>query len=134
MGPIMRASGPRRWVGEFVRDRKGGPMIEAIIAVMVLGVVGTVVLSGLSVTRTAVAKIEERATTENIARNHLEYVFSLPYQAPPSTYVSTNVSGYDVTVEAMESVPGDPDIEELVVTLTRSGQPVLVKTTLRARE
>ena len=126
--------GARRWLSEFAKDCKGGPMLETIVAVMVFSVVGTVVLSGLSVARTSAAKIEERTAMASIARNQLEYALSLPYQAPPSMYIAREVSGYSVTVEALEWVPEDPDVERVVVALTSDGTEVLVRTTLRAKE
>ena len=110
-------------------------MMEMVVAMVVLGLVGTAVLAGLSTTHMSGAKTEGQSVAENIARNQMEHIFALPYQAPPSYYsVVATPAGYAVTAEAQEYVLGDVNIEKLVVIVDRSAQQVLVLETLRARE
>jgi len=121
--------------GAFLAGCRGGLMLETVIAVAVLGLVGTAVLAGLSTTQSSGAKTEGQSVAENIARNQMEHIFALPFQDPPSTYsVVATPAGYGVTAQALQYVPGDVNIEKLVVTVTRGAQELLVLETLRTRE
>jgi hypothetical protein len=65
----------------------------------------------------------------------MEYIFSLPFQAPPSSYPSVTVpAGYGVTAVGQQYVPGDVDIEKLVVVVNQGARELLVLETLRTRE
>ena len=108
--------------------------IEMILVVLVFSLVGTAVLAGVSGTRISGARTESQSIAENIARNQMEYAFSLPYQEPPTSYPTISVpNGYGVTCTAEEYVAFNPDIEKVVVTVTFHGQPSLVLETLRSR-
>ena len=56
----------------LVSDCRGGMFIE------------TILLSGISGTRSSGARTERQGFAENIARNQIEYIFTLPYQEPPT--------------------------------------------------
>ncbi len=115
------------------RDCRGVLMLEAFIAVLTFSMVGMAVLVGLQTVHTSGFRTETQSTAENIARNQMEYVFSLPYQEPPSSYPTISVpQGYVVTCEAEEYVLGDPNLEKVVVTVTFSGREELVLETLRS--
>jgi hypothetical protein len=102
---------------------------------MVFSMVGTAVIAGLNTAYTAGAKVEEQAIAENIARNQMESVFSQAYEAPGQTpYPTINPpAGYVVsaTTEDVDPYSPDPDIEEIIVTVSRDGQDILVLTGLR---
>jgi len=110
----------------------GALLVETVVAVMVFTAVGTAVLTGLSTSQTSSGKTERQSIAENIARNQMEYVASLPYQPPPHTYPSVGVpAGYSVTAQAIEDVPGDTNIEKVVVTINFEGQVILSLETFR---
>lgn len=119
-------------IGVLLFDRRGALLMEIAMAVAIFGVVGSAVLAGLSTTHTASAVTREQSLAENIARNQMEYVFSLPYSVPTSTYPSIAApSGYTVTAIAGEYILGDPNIEKVVVTVQHSGVTVLTLESLR---
>jgi hypothetical protein len=111
-------------------------MLETMVAMMVLSLVATSAVAGLSGARTLGAGIEAHSIAENIGRNQMEYVFSLPFQEPTSVYpsIADLRPGYGVSAVAEEFIPGDSNIEKLVVTVTGQGRNILVLETLRARE
>ena len=114
---------------------RGSLLIEAVVATTIFTIVGSAVLVGLSTTHISGAKTEEQSVAENIARNQMEKVFSLPYRDPPSTYPAiVTTSGYQVFAAAEEYVIGDPNIEKVVVRVTHESQEVLVLETMRAKE
>ena len=124
---------PRR---PFVRmGSRGGLIVEAVVSITVFTLVGSGVLAAVSTTQIAGAQVERQSIGENIARNQMEQVFSLPYRDPPSTYpaIATS-SGYGVSAAAEEYVVGDPNIEKVVVRVTHESEEVLVLETMRAKE
>ena len=123
-----------------VSDCRGGMFVETILVVMIFGVVGTAVLSGISGTRSSGARTERQGFAENIARNQIEYIFTLPYQEPPSTYPSIDLSGQDYVGYAASSqaivdpdASGNPNIERVLVDVSFGGEAILSLETLRSK-
>ena len=113
----------------------GGLLLEAVISVLVFSVVGTGVLSGLSIAHTSTALTEVQTTAEIVARSQMELVFSLPYQAPPYVYPAIEAPPkFSVSAVAEEYVAGVLDIETIAVTVLHGGREILVLDTVRARE
>jgi Tfp pilus assembly protein PilV len=85
----------------------GVGLVEALVAVAILGIALTALLSAVSTGSMAVSRTEERVTAENLARSQLEYVKSQPYQLLPATYalITPSPDDYDVGVVA-DAVPG----------------------------
>lgn len=81
-------------------------LLETIIAMLVFGVMGAAVLSGLSTAHRAGAKIEQQPMAEVIARNQMEYVLSLPYVEPPSPLSRSKPSGACRSVLQHRDLPG----------------------------
>jgi hypothetical protein len=103
----------------------------------VFALVGTAVLSGLSVMHKTGALVEGHSVAENVARNQMAYVFTLPYQDWPATYATMPAqvpNGYSVTALAEEYVVGDPDLQKVVVTAARDGDSILTLETVRSRQ
>ena len=110
-------------------------MLEVLMAVVVFAVVGTAVLSGVSIAQISGSNLETQSTAENLARNQMESVFTQPYQPVPYTYTSVQLPpGYVAGAQAEEFVTGDGDIQRVIVTVSRDGQDILILETLRARE
>ena len=122
--PLLTAGEPR-----------GSLILEVLMAVVVFAVVGTAVLSGVSIAQISGSKLETQSTAENLARNQMESVFTQPYQPAPYTYTSVQLPpGYAAGAQAEEFVTGDGDIQRVIVTVSLDGQDILILETLRARE
>ena len=52
--------------------------IETILVVLIFSLVGGAVLRGISGTHSSGTRTENQSVAENIARNQMEYAFSLP--------------------------------------------------------
>ena len=117
----------------FIRmGSRGGLIVEAVVSITVFTIVGSGVLAAVSTTQIAGAQVERQSIGENIARNQMEYIFSLPYQNPPSAYPTIVApSGYSVTATAEEKEPSVVAIAKIVVTVSQDGQEVLIVETYR---
>ncbi len=110
-------------------------MAETVVAVLIFTLVGTAALTGLSATLNVGSKAESQAAAERLGRNQMEYLFSLDYRQPPATYPAVSAPpGYAVSAVAEGLVLNDPNIEKVVVTVSRDGRAVLVLETLRLME
>ncbi|HLF05299.1 MAG TPA: hypothetical protein VI855_08795 [Dehalococcoidia bacterium] len=121
----------------LLRDSRGSILLETAIASIVFALVGTAVLSGLSVMHRTGAMVEGHSVAENVARNQMEYVFTLPYQEWPATYPTMSAeipNGYTVTALGEEYVAGDLDVQKVVVTAARDGEGILTIETVRSRQ
>ena len=109
-------------------DEAGTGLVEALIAVAILGLALTALLSAVSTGSMAVSRTDERVAAENLARSQLEFTKSQPYQALPATYVTVTPSPGDYAVAvAAEPVPGgDSGIEKITVTITHGSKELLV--------
>ena len=122
-------------IARRLQDQRGALLLEALVAVSVFTLLGTAVMTGLSATGSAAEGIEVSSTAENLAANQLETILASPYQDPPHTYAAlTPPPGYTVTAEALELVPGDSNIANLVVTVFRDGSQVLLLESARLKD
>ena len=89
-------------IARALRDNcHGQGLIEALVAVAVLGAVAVVFLSGLSTTYTAVAIQDKRTSAESLARSEFEYV-------KDSVYWPLGFS-YEIPATPDDPPPWDPD-------------------------
>jgi len=110
------------------RGEEGIALVEALMAVAILGLALTALLSAVSTGTMAVSRTEERVTAENLARSQLEYTKSQAYLPLPTPYatVTPYPDDYSVAVTA-DLVPGaDAGIEKITVTVSRAGKELLV--------
>ena len=108
-------------------------LLEAAVAVLIFGTVGTAVLVGISTAHSSEERTEYQAAAENIGRNQMEDVFNQVYLPPPASYSSISVpSMYTVTADATEFIAGETDVEKLTVSVTFEGRSILLLETLRA--
>ncbi len=89
-------------IARALRDNcHGQGLIEALVAVAVLGAVAVVFLSGLSTTYTAVAIQDKRTSAESLARSEFEYVKDARYE--------TLGFSYEIPATPDDPPPWDPD-------------------------
>ena len=118
----------------IVGDQRGALLAEALIAVSVFTLLGSAVMTSMSATGAASERIQTRATADTLASNQLTAILSAVYQDPPYTYTPlTPPSGYTVTAEALEFVPGDTNIAKIVVIVSRAGKPAATLESLRLK-
>ena len=115
------------------RDERGMTLVETLIAVAILGAVGVVFLSGLTVSSKAVMVSQERVAAESLAKSQMEYVKSCTYDdvnSPPVYGVDPNLpipDGYGISVSAERLDPqedglsNDDGLQEITVTVDRDG-------------
>lgn len=113
---------------------RGNMLLEAAVAIAIIGTVGTALLVGIQTAHSSGERTEYQASAENIGRNQIEDVFNQVYLPPPATYPSISVpSLYSVSANATVYVAGESDVEKLTVLVTFDGRNILTLETLMAR-
>jgi len=112
---------------KLLHGQRGTTMIEVLVGLTILGLVGGGFMVALSTTSIASGVIQVQANAENLARNEMEYVKSLPYQVAPATYPALPApAGYTLTAQASPVAGADNQVQKVVVTVSRAGESALV--------
>jgi len=124
-------------------NSQGITLMETVIALAMFSSAGTAVLLGVGAAHSSSDRVSANAMAENLARNQMEYVYTLPYLDPTASYdsiaddVGLNLSipnGFAVSAAA-EDYASDGyagSIQKVIVTVTRDGQNILVLESLRS--
>ena len=130
----------------LMKSEKGFSLIEVMIAIALLGIIGTVFLGALATASKAMFVSDERATAESLARSQMEYVKSQEYDADWNYTVSTSsrsssdqpswwdasnppllssdYTGYSAEVSADED-DDNPGIQKITVTVKHDGTTII---------
>jgi type II secretory pathway pseudopilin PulG len=103
----------------------GVTLAESLVAVAILGAALVVFLTGISTGAITTSKSDNQSTAHQLARSQIEYVKTLPYQGPGTTYPSVAApSGFAVNAAADNVDGGDSDIEVIRVEVLHGGNVV----------
>ena len=104
------------------KNEKGFSLIEVVIALLLLGIIGVALLSGLATASMALVIADERATAESLARSQMEYVKSSGYDpyGGPAALPSYTKDGEESSTHPdyfiwIDAFPIDPDTGELLI-------------------
>ncbi len=116
--------------------QSGIGLLEALVAVGILGLIGTGVLSALSTNAKAARVLDEQVVATNLASAYLEAIRGLSYQ-PDYTSAGNNItipSQYSVAISIQYSADGttwvdsysDQKLQKVSILVSREGsRPVL---------
>ena len=133
-----------RWLRKgrfrFFREQSGFSLIEVLVAVVLLGVIGSSVLLAIDTNTRASRTVDEQVVAMNLATTYLEaikesaYAEDYPIDAPPLNSI-TVPSDYEVYIRTQFSVDGNEwyddydneTIQKITISISRkgSGKPVL---------
>ena len=130
------------------QDSNGFVLLETVMAITIFAALGTALMVGIRTANISGDVVNKQSIAEKLGRNQMEYVFTQAYLSPPASYVTLDQAqdvgftvdvGYSVTAEAVAltapefdmSIINDSNVENVVVTIYRDGNTVLVLETLR---
>ncbi len=112
----------------FIARESGTTLIEAVVALAVLGTIGVTFLSGLTTTSKAAFISDEQATAESLAQSQMEWVKNASYSYNATGYTSAPIPtgkdylNYSATIIAAPLRNPDDGIQRLTVTVKRSDE------------
>ncbi len=108
-----------------IQSERGFALVEALVAVAILGMTLVVFIAGLSTGLLATGQADRLSTAHELARSQLEYTKNDTYTAAPYTYPTvTPPTSYGVTSVASSLGGGDARIELITVTVSKDGLAV----------
>jgi hypothetical protein len=114
-------------------EQRGALLAEIVMVIATFTLLGTAVLAGLQTGYRIKGRVEVVATTENIIRNQLAYVFEQPYASPGADYLDiTPPSGFTVATDILTYSTTSADaIERVSISVAYAGATVRTYETVR---
>jgi prepilin-type N-terminal cleavage/methylation domain-containing protein len=158
---ISASSRKRKWLAEVAggikRNSHGFSLIEALIAMAILGAISAAFLNSLATAYKADALADQRTSAESLVRSEFEYIKDSPYQAygfsyeipvPPGTPppwdagytdLADGYQGYSVEVTGQQLIPAthtpysgpDMGIQQITVEVYYQGELLLSSSTYK---
>ena len=108
-----------------LHSESGFALMEALIAVAILGMTLVVFIAGLSTGLLTTGAADRLSTAHQLARSQIEYTKSDVYSAAPHTYPTVvPPSGYAVASAATTIGGGDANVELITVQVSKDGNVV----------
>ncbi len=119
-----------------IRSNKGYSLIETLIAVVILGVIGIAVFTGLSTAASANIVSDEQTTAGSIARRQIESIQQQAYDSinnpPVYTLITDLPAGYSIVTPVVTRLDpknngtgNDDGLQEISVTVMHGTKTVL---------
>ena len=122
----------RRMLKVYTYGESGTTLLETLIALAVLGTIAVTFLSGVIATSKAAFLADERATAESLAQSQMEWAANATYVDDATGYSPAPIpSGrdyinYSANITAQPLHPSDDGIQKTTVTVSRSGEAVMI--------
>lgn len=123
-----------RSVLNLLRLQRGTTLIETLLALAILGSIGTVYLSAVSTGSHTSARLDKQATAERLVRNQLEeirgttYDDTVPYQYP----VVDCPAHYSINIDVEPNV--DNTLQKITVTVSHQADTFIRINTYKVKQ
>lgn len=129
----------------LIRDQRGIGLLEIIVAVGIIGLIGTAVIGGLETNYRSNRTLDERVTAINLSTAYIEAIRNLPYAANypnagnnitvPQQYTVTVTIGCSSNAINFSPCTGTEDetFQRITISVSREGKPVYSACAFRSK-
>lgn len=117
-----------KWLGRILlnRDESGITLVEALVAVAILGGGVLTLILAMSGGALAVQENDQEVTAQSLARTQMEYTKDYPYDSGATTYPTVSApAGYGISVGVTPVPDTDTDIQKVTANITRGGTVIM---------
>ena len=112
---------------KIITSEGGLTLIEVLIALTILGLVGGIFASSLTMSSKLIMTTQEMVAVDSLARDQMEDTKNQPYVEEATSYTAISIpsdlagQGYSIAVLAEPLNTPDDGIQRITVTVTRNG-------------
>lgn len=107
-------------------EEKGISLVEALVAIAILGIGITAFITALSTGSIAVGAQDEATIVQRLAQTQMESIKAAAYDSSGGSYSPvTAPASYAISINVNSSIYTNSDIQKVTVTVSREGNPVL---------
>jgi Tfp pilus assembly protein PilV len=146
IGVVLLIKWPRKTSLRIPRGQAGLTLLETLLAVAIIGLIGTGVVKAIDTNARAGRVLDEKVQAVNLATDYFEVIRQLPYSnnSTPYSNAGDNITiphQYSVTINAEYSADGttwvpthtDQTLQKITVSVFRTGGRLVFSTcTLRS--
>ncbi len=137
---IHRRVQTRRKLNQLISGDAGQTLVEELVTVAVVGLGLSILVAMIATAAIGVREVNDKVTAETLARSQLELINAAPYEANPVSNPYPNpalVPGYSTSVSirywnasssSFTSTLRNDGLQEVTVTVSESGNPILTLT------
>jgi type II secretory pathway pseudopilin PulG len=101
-------------------------LIEALIALALIGILAVTFSSGFGTGSKALTMTDERETAKNLAESQMEYVYDLPFASSYSPApIGSEYPNYSADITTTNITSRDGSIQKITVIIKHHGEEVL---------
>ncbi len=110
-----------------MRSEKGAILIEAIIALALLGIIGTSFLGSIGTASRATLVADDKVTAETLTRGQIEFIKACAYATEYPINPALDIpDGWSMPVPTVENIHGTDDgIQKVTITVLHGEEAVL---------
>jgi Tfp pilus assembly protein PilV len=110
----------------FRRGERGIALVEALVAIALLGGGVLTMILAMSGGALAVRENDVEVTAQSLARTQMEYVKNCPYDPGATSYPAVEApSGYSISVDVTPVPDTDPSIQKVTASISRDGAVIM---------
>lgn len=110
---------------QFLRNEKGGVLLEAVVAVGLIGLAVGITAQGLTVGSRGTTQVRKMTSAQNIARSQMAQALAAPYCEHPCSYNVTGATGYTVTAATETFLGADSHLQYVAIAVSKNNQTVV---------
>ncbi len=116
----------RHWekAKRLLRNEKGVALVEALLAVALVGIAASAILTGYSTGPLSIRKADRLVTARTLAVSQLEYTLSQAYVVAPTSYdpITPLPADYSISSDATSISGRDENVQRITVTVQYGGR------------
>lgn len=112
---------------KLLRRESGLSLIDTLVALAILGTAAAAFVAAIGTGSMTAGDVKRDVIVQSLARSQLEYVKDLPFDENTKDYPSiTTPNGYSISVDVRNIPTADKEIQVITVTVSQSGETLLI--------